>query len=56
MTYDEEPAFQNNGELHQQLIAEVLAAYPDKSRKPGQFNALYCQLHGAVGVMKRTSS
>src|SRR4051812_46436007 len=23
---------------------------------PGQFNALYCQLHGAVGVMKRTSS
>src|SRR4051794_11666681 len=22
---------------------------------PGQFNALYCQLHGAVGVMMRTS-
>jgi hypothetical protein len=22
----------------------------------GQFNALYCQLHGAVGFMKRTSS
>src|SRR3954466_11258753 len=25
-------------------------------RVAGQFNALYCQLHGAVGVMKRTSS
>src|SRR4051794_38940675 len=36
MTYDEEPAFQNNGELHQQLIAEVLAAYPDKPRKRRQ--------------------
>ena len=23
---------------------------------PGQFNALYCQLPGAVSVMKRTSS
>jgi nitrogenase molybdenum-iron protein alpha chain len=36
MTYDEEPAFQNDGELHQQLIADVLAACPEKSRKRRQ--------------------
>ncbi len=36
MSLDEEVPFQNDGELHQKLIAEVLAAYPDKSRKRRQ--------------------
>jgi nitrogenase molybdenum-iron protein alpha chain len=36
MTYDEEPAIQDDGEFRQQLIADVLAQYPDKSRKRRQ--------------------
>jgi nitrogenase molybdenum-iron protein alpha chain len=36
MTYDDETDYQNDGALHQQLIADVLAQYPDKSRKRRQ--------------------
>jgi len=36
MTYDEPAAYENDGDLHQRLIAEVLAAYPDKTRKRRQ--------------------
>ncbi|PPQ35498.1 nitrogenase molybdenum-iron protein alpha chain [Rhodopila globiformis] len=36
MTYDDETEYQNDGALHQQLIADVLAQYPDKSRKRRQ--------------------
>ena len=36
MTYDEEPIYKNDGDFHQQLIDDVLSAYPDKSRKRRQ--------------------
>src|SRR4051812_41670189 len=37
MTYDdEEISYQNDAAFHQQLIADVLAAYPNKSRKRPQ--------------------
>jgi nitrogenase molybdenum-iron protein alpha chain len=36
MTYDEQPSYQNDGDFHQKLIADVLSAYPDKSRKRRQ--------------------
>ena len=35
MSYDE-PEYHNDGELHERLIADVLAAYPDKFRKRRQ--------------------
>ena len=42
MSYDE-PDYVNDGETARRLIAEVLEAYPDKSRKRRQKHLERCQ-------------